>query len=150
MNCKQVHTKLDSFVDGELNGDEMLAVRRHMSGCVCCSQEFQALRLLKKELSMLDKPEVDADFDERVLNFVYSQVAERPREIRRRASLAACFVGVSAIAALAAFSFASETRAHEKASLQSNFELRRDEAFVGGHDQLNGGTFVMPAAFERR
>ena len=53
LNCRRVNGWLSSYVDGELTGSEMLAIREHLKGCLSCSREHAALRETKRLVASL-------------------------------------------------------------------------------------------------
>lgn len=53
MNCHKVQSLMSAYVDSELSGLEMLAIRQHLSECVECSSEFESLFSVKKALGRL-------------------------------------------------------------------------------------------------
>ncbi|MCX8052820.1 MAG: anti-sigma factor [Armatimonadetes bacterium] len=53
MNCRRVMNLISAYVDGELAGTEMLAIRRHLSECPECCQEYESVRQVKQALSRL-------------------------------------------------------------------------------------------------
>ncbi len=44
MNCKETQTRLDDFLDGDLNATEQTAIERHLAACEGCRSELQARR----------------------------------------------------------------------------------------------------------
>lgn len=50
MNCRRVVNLISAYVDGELTGEEMLAIRRHLSECDECAEECESIRLTKQAL----------------------------------------------------------------------------------------------------
>lgn len=53
MNCRRVVNLMSAYVDGELTGEEMLAIRRHMSECKECAQEHESIRMTKLAVANL-------------------------------------------------------------------------------------------------
>ena len=53
MNCHKVQSLISAYVDSELSGLEMLAIRQHLSRCEDCREEFEALHSVKKALGRL-------------------------------------------------------------------------------------------------
>lgn len=149
MKCNKVAILLDAFVDGELNGQEMLAVREHLSKCVCCEQEYQTLRLLKTEMSNLSLPQPDANFEDRLLATVYAAAEEQPRIVRRRFRVALAGVAAAAFLTLASLQVISASKVQTAKQKQSEFELQRDQAYVAGQDPLSGGSYLMPIGYGR-
>ncbi|MCL5670408.1 MAG: zf-HC2 domain-containing protein [Acidobacteria bacterium] len=62
MNCRRVTNLLSAYVDGELAGVEMLEIRRHLSECEECTQEYEDVRFTKHALSQLANISPRADF----------------------------------------------------------------------------------------
>ena len=53
MNCHKVQSLVSAYVDCELSGLEMLAVRRHLSDCEQCRQEVEAILAIKRSFGSL-------------------------------------------------------------------------------------------------
>lgn len=53
MNCRRVVNLMSAYVDGELTGEEMLGIRRHLSECDECAQEHESIRMTKMVLVRL-------------------------------------------------------------------------------------------------
>jgi anti-sigma factor RsiW len=53
MNCRRVVNLISPYVDGELTGAEMLAIRRHLSDCPECLAECESLRATKLAITRL-------------------------------------------------------------------------------------------------
>lgn len=53
MNCRRVINSISAYVDGELTGEEMLEMRRHLSGCPDCREEYESVRLVKFSIARL-------------------------------------------------------------------------------------------------
>ena len=149
MTCKQVRTRLDAFMDGELPAESMTAMRCHFEKCPCCSQEHQSLSILKKELMNLNPPKLDADFEDRLAAHVFFVAAQRPIKVRRRFQLASFAAMVAAALTLATIQSLTQQRQADTASQQKRFELDQDQAFMASEDQLSGGAFMMPASYGR-
>ena len=58
---------MSCYVDGELSGDEMLGVRRHIEACKDCRDQFQADRGIKRAVATLPEREAPSDFEERLM-----------------------------------------------------------------------------------
>ena len=59
MNCDQTHEHLGPYIDGELDADLTAELESHLTGCISCRAEADALRELASSLSP-DAPEVPA------------------------------------------------------------------------------------------
>lgn len=53
MNCQKAQNLISAYVDGELGGQEMLAIRHHLSGCPECSGEYESLLAVKRMFGKL-------------------------------------------------------------------------------------------------
>lgn len=53
MNCRRVTNSISAYVDGELTGAEMLEIRRHLSDCRECSEEYELVRTMKFAVARL-------------------------------------------------------------------------------------------------
>ena len=62
MNCHRVTSLVSAYVDGELTGVEMLEIRRHLSNCADCAQEYEGIRLMKHAVARLGSIAPREDF----------------------------------------------------------------------------------------
>lgn len=53
MNCQKVQSLISAYLDGELTGQDMLAIRYHLSGCAECSDEYESLLSIKRAFGKL-------------------------------------------------------------------------------------------------
>lgn len=149
MTCKKACLLLDALLDGELSADEMAAVRGHLSKCICCNQELQALKLLKAELKRLNRATPDSNFEDRLLAFVESESRRRPKVARKRARIAASAAVLAAVMTMASMQVSASHREQEARVEQLRMELERDQAAQRIENPLSGGTFIMPANYGR-
>ena len=56
MTCDDVRTRLDEYVDGDLEEAAFQEVELHLSGCAACRQEERELRALLAEAAALGTP----------------------------------------------------------------------------------------------
>ncbi|MBL8086562.1 MAG: zf-HC2 domain-containing protein [Chthonomonas sp.] len=73
MNCAKFQALMSAYVDGELGGKEMLAVRAHIERCPACAAELSATREVKQALSSMGSVEVPEGFEDRLVNVVMSK-----------------------------------------------------------------------------
>ncbi len=62
MNCRRINSLISAYIDGELNGSDMLAVRQHIGDCKVCRDEYESLRETKQILSGLQPVPPREDF----------------------------------------------------------------------------------------
>lgn len=67
MNCRRVVNLMSAYIDGELTGEEMLEIRRHLSGCADCEEEHQSTLFMKHALSGLSNVAPREKFAESIL-----------------------------------------------------------------------------------
>lgn len=48
MNCQKVQSLISAYLDGELAGQEMLAIRHHLTDCTECAEEYESLLAIKR------------------------------------------------------------------------------------------------------
>jgi len=53
MNCRQVVNLMSAYVDGELTGEDMLVIRRHLSTCPECAEEHESILATKRAVANL-------------------------------------------------------------------------------------------------
>lgn len=73
---------LSAYLDRELPGDQMLAMRSHVERCADCTAELESLRGLKSELSALPMCSPPEDLAENILRQVrISEPATKERRL---------------------------------------------------------------------
>ena len=75
MNCNFVRSRMSSYVDGELPGDDMIAVRRHVDACPACARHLESDRGIKKAVAALPDREASPELEARLLAVVREAVA---------------------------------------------------------------------------
>lgn len=56
LTCARVRVLLESFVDGDLDADQAIAVRRHLAGCADCRRQHEQAISLPFRLKALTSP----------------------------------------------------------------------------------------------
>ncbi len=109
MNCHQVTKVISAYIDGELTGREMLAVRHHVSYCETCAEEMESIRGAKLILSRLRTVQPKAGFADQILaNLGHSRPGAYQRfvsaldyNVRKRLSPVAAALAVAGLAMVA-------------------------------------------------
>lgn len=57
MNCRTSQALLSAYIDRELSGHQMLAMRQHLASCRVCAHEFEMLREVKQFVGTISVPE---------------------------------------------------------------------------------------------
>lgn len=80
MNCNRTKKLMSAYIDNELTGMEMLAIRRHTSVCKECELELEAFLSTKESLSRLKNvtPKVD------ILNIILSRLDNESSSFQQR------------------------------------------------------------------
>ena len=55
MNCNRTKKLMSAYIDNELTGMEMLAIRRHTSVCKECELEFRSIYEYKRKFIQIKK-----------------------------------------------------------------------------------------------
>ena len=158
MNCKAVQTKLSAYLDRELPGEELMAIRTHLHDCSSCHAEEQALRSLKSILCSARTPEPPADLAERLTAAVFAdrQPAPEPRGFRipafTFAGVAVCSMALTFIVLTAVRPPDSSPSATgpKDSSTGVAFEVQRDQAFLVGADATSGVPLMSAAGYGGR
>lgn len=140
MNCGHCESLLNAYVDGELAGDEMLAVRQHLAHCPTCDARHQETRLFKQVLRTVPTVEPAPDFEDRLLRAV--RLSEPQPAVTAGRKWQFGWVVVGAFAASMAVTFlvlrVIDQPANSPESSAIAFEIERDQAFASGPDAASG------------
>lgn len=152
MNCRNVQHKLSAYIDGELTGGEMLAIRSHLANCPECEREERSQRAFKRLLGSLPCVEPPSGLEERLLSAIR-------REQKQSASwwpqlkMASLTAGVAAAAMFTILTFAKKP-ANDSVRADTTeftaFDATRDQAYVAGSDPLSYGPIALPTDYEKR
>jgi len=67
MNCGRTSRLISAYLDGELPGAEMLAIREHLRGCERCAAEMEDIRQVKAAMARLTPVRPAPDLEARLL-----------------------------------------------------------------------------------
>jgi len=70
MNCCFAKSRMSSYLDGELSGDEMLAMRRHVENCGTCRARYESESAAKRLITALPERDPSPGFEARVMDAV--------------------------------------------------------------------------------
>ena len=97
MNCQIAQNSLSAYLDRELAGDQMIAVRSHVEYCPECQAELETLRVVKSGLASLPVLEPREGYADDVLRMVRNdgrQTATMPVGLMLVTSVAAAVLAV--------------------------------------------------------
>lgn len=150
MTCRNVETKLSAFVDSELTGREMFAVRSHLAECESCRVELEALRTVRSLVQdSLETPPLPEGLEARLLSALDAEDRKSARPSPRLV-----FAG-GLVCALALLGFVSMNQKIERDKERQFVEgverrLRSDIVFVSDGDAISGAPIVTATAYGRR
>jgi len=98
LRCKEVISRLDAFVEGELAEPEEQVVREHLAGCATCRRERDRIARAMGALHSVARPAVP----EGVRRGLYARIAELEARRLRPAFLRPLAVGLAAVLLVAA------------------------------------------------
>lgn len=147
MTCRQTEALLSALVDGELRGDQMRAVRRHLEGCPACRRERDELAAVKRLVGGASAPgaEVsafDAAAEDRLVAYVMGS-ARAEAAPRHRIGFGRFALTAAATAAVVwtwlQFAPVGETPAVAAGEpADTGYTVERDQAFLAGGDPATG------------
>lgn len=149
MNCNVAKAKLSALVDGELDGNGMIAVRRHLDSCPSCQREYRELRMVKTLMGELPLVEPPFGLENRLI-----AALDRPKT--RTFPLLRLWVPATAAVAAAVLTFAwlanvqEQPTVAEATPVPSSFELDRDQAYVGASNPFGPSPTVIAAGYATR
>lgn len=149
MTCRHVQSLLSAYLDGELGGEQMLAIRHHLHGCPACEQELAELRRVKQLLEDWAPVEPPSGLEERLVHLI-GRSEPTPRRWNFRWALA----GAAAAAALTVGLIAvnrvgtsPRTLAQGPAAERTLEELYRDQTLFASSDPLAGRAPIVQVSF---
>ena len=79
LQCARAKRLFSSYLDGAVTGTEMLALQDHLSECVACNAEYQALRRTQQLLVSVGRPKVPADLNLKLRLAISRETAQARR-----------------------------------------------------------------------
>lgn len=79
MNCSKIQSLLSAYLDGEVTGEEQLAIRRHLKDCKGCSAEHESLQTTKRLICSLSVRQPRADLEQMILDVLAEEEHDRSR-----------------------------------------------------------------------
>ena len=142
MNCRNVQSKLSEYVDQELSGQEMMAIRQHSDRCPICASELEREVKLKSMLSSLKGLEPVAGFESRLIGAVLSsaEAPARPVALPWRNLMLAAAAGAALV--LGVLRTIDHTPTTNLAQTPSSIDLATDQAVQGSQDPFGGGPVI--------
>ncbi len=151
MNCNAAQTQLSSFIDGELSGNSMQALRSHIASCAECDREYQMLRAVKQAMASIPEIEPPAGFEERLISTVFaSKSAPARRQLRLVWAAGVTFAAGFAISLAYLNAGKAQQLEATNQSARSNFQLAKDQAYVAGSDPFTGNAIVLTSTHGNR
>lgn len=136
MNCRHTLNCLSAYVDRELTGEQMIALRSHVERCAECKAEYESLTSLKTALAALPMHEAPEGLEQDVIRMLRRL---EPATARTRLSwtlLAATSVAAAALAVLTFNAFFGLTSEPDVVDSGPEFDAGTDGALV---DPISGG-----------
>jgi anti-sigma factor RsiW len=150
MTCEQVDRLLSAFVDRELSGQQMLAVRDHVSRCPECAAELESIRSLRFALGAMVPVEPRPGLEDRLKEAVFSR--RQPKLLVRRLRPAYGFAALS-LGIVAMVWVLSAQNPPVKQVMEQDIEAFRavaDSTYVVGSDPFGSHVAVHPAGYADR
>jgi len=79
VQCARAKRLFSPYLDGAVTGTEMLALQDHLSECVACNREYQALRRTQQLLASVGRPKVPADLNLKLRLAISRETAQARR-----------------------------------------------------------------------
>lgn len=99
MNCKDLLSQLDDYLDSRLDRHAAVEVENHLAICASCSAHARVERLLRERLQALPAPPPPRGYSRRMLSAAY---ASRPVERKRRMAVVYLLAAASLLVAVGA------------------------------------------------
>ncbi len=143
MSCNTSQSKLSAYVDGEMSGMEMQAIRRHVNHCPDCQGQVNDLKSVQMVLRGLPStPEAPANLPDRITASI---------KTTRRNYLRYAIVMAIPLCAVAVIFYprSAPIRAQDR-DLVIHRQLAKDQLFDAGTDSTSGASLVHYANLESR
>ncbi len=149
MNCRYAENRMAAYLDAELTGEEMMAIRNHLNHCNRCSAEFEGYKRVKQLVSALPSKNPCDDFESRLLSAVKNNSAISITRANNFSRNVFAF-GIAAVLLIAAFTFTIINRGSENTNLAIGSPIESDQAFVQASTPYSTGFAVSFDSGPRR
>ncbi len=145
MNCTAFQGRLSAYLDHELTGRQMIAMREHLNTCEACRQEMEALRRVSELFVEVEAGDAPDGLDDRILRAVQVSAEQKPKRaasmmIVTASAAAACF---AAYIVSSVFTPMKET---PPTQVSTGFDLSADQAYQISSDPFSSHVPVaLPA-----
>jgi anti-sigma factor RsiW len=65
-HCQELADKLSGYIDGEIDGEELDTMIKHLEECQCCQKCLETLQATRNMISKMERPEIPPDMKERL------------------------------------------------------------------------------------
>jgi anti-sigma factor (TIGR02949 family) len=145
INCRRAEAALSAYIDGELAGDEMLAMRRHLDECPACAASLAAEKQVRSLLSSLPDAPCPPGLEDRIAQAVFCPT---PKKFSwSNARLYGAVATAAAACAVAAFYLTSQ-RTDSPIGREPRLNQSMDVAFVDGRDSLGVYVPLVPVSHQ--
>lgn len=79
MNCRKVQNLISAYIDSELTGVEMLAIRDHVSHCANCDNEYKSLLKLKRSFGRMSSKQPSDDLAFKICSQLILEQEVKPK-----------------------------------------------------------------------
>jgi anti-sigma factor RsiW len=79
MHCRNRHTRLSAYLDGELPERDMRDMERHLDGCASCRKRLAGLEALDAPLASLSIPKMPDDLESRIMTQASREYFDTPK-----------------------------------------------------------------------
>jgi anti-sigma factor (TIGR02949 family) len=143
MSCNTVQSKLSAYVDGEMSGLEMQAIRKHVHQCDDCQALVDNLKSVQMVLRGLPPtPEAPENLPDRISASIKST---------RRSYFRFALVAAIPLLAFAVIFYPRHTpNTTQDRDLVIHRQLAKDQIFDAGTDSTSGASLVHYANLENR
>ncbi len=154
MNCKDLLTQLDDYLDSRLDQDAAGEVESHLAGCANCSAHARVERLLRERLQALPAPVPPKGYSRRVLvgADTMRRAVARPQRPAMGYRLAAASVLIAVVAGWMVFAVGGWRAVAEKEPVVTvhGGQVQRVQLVFNSPGQLSGVTLhvALPPGVE--
>lgn len=140
MTCEMLQSRLSAYLDGELAGRDMMAIRTHVHQCPECAQILEIERMTKEALAGIPSVEPPADFEERLIATVMAAPVRKSRNLQ----IGFAFAMTTALTCALTLGYLRASKPEASApTVASTYESKLNEAYMAGWDPYGGGSPVV-------
>lgn len=138
VNCKQITSQLDEYLDGMLSSDQSSLFQQHLQDCADCRAQQEQIRLFQEDLKLLPVTKPDPAFFDRAL-----KKATRPQHFGLVKKVAGLAIAASVFVLVLTNIFPSAQQQQLAGITMALYETRTVQISLNAEREMQGAKITI-------